>query len=76
MYTTFFKQRKDHNVGFQDQNVQFFETVIRYLGGLLSSYALTGDQLFLNRADELGQRLLPVFDTPHGLPTFAVNMKT
>ncbi len=51
----------------------FFETVIRYLGGLLSAYALTGEPILLSRADDLGTMLLPAFDTPHGLPMYAVN---
>lgn len=60
----------------KDQYIQFFETVIRYLGGLLSAYALTDQPLFLARADELGMRLLPIFNTTHGLPPFNINMRT
>ena len=45
----------------------FFETVIRYLGGLLSAYALSGRQVLLDKADELGQKLLPVFSKTNGL---------
>ena len=51
----------------------FFETVIRYLGGLLSAYALSGDPILLSRADDLGKMLLPAFNTPSGLPAYAVN---
>ncbi|THH10720.1 hypothetical protein EW146_g8290 [Bondarzewia mesenterica] len=51
----------------------FFETVIRYLGGLLSAYSLSNDPIFLARADELGEMLLPAFNTPSGLPMYAVN---
>ena len=58
----------------KDQNVKFFETVIRYLGGLLSSYALSHNTVLLLRADDLGRRLLPAFDTPSGLPAFSVNL--
>lgn len=53
--------------------VPFFETTIRYLGGLLSAYALTNDTLLLRRAEELADALDPVFETPHGLPAFSVN---
>ena len=60
----------------QDRGVQFFETVIRYLGGLLSVYAMTKDPLFLARADDLAHNLIGAFDTPQGLPTFMVNPKT
>ena len=51
----------------------FFETVIRYLGGLLSAHALSGDGVLLNKADELAEKLAPVFGTPSGLPRFGVN---
>ncbi|KAF9031395.1 seven-hairpin glycosidase [Hymenopellis radicata] len=51
----------------------FFETVIRYLGGLLSAYAMTGHRVFLDRADELGTMLLPAMNTPSGLPMYGVN---
>lgn len=52
----------------------FFETTIRYLGGLLSAYALSKEPILLSRADDLGRLLLPVFDaTPSGLPAYAVD---
>ncbi|KAL4066003.1 glycoside hydrolase family 47 protein [Scleroderma yunnanense] len=53
--------------------VPFFETVIRYLGGLLSAYALTNDSRLLTKADELGTKLSPAFNTKSGFPMFAVN---
>src|SRR2546425_6153970 len=56
--------------------VQNFEITIRLLGGLLSSYQLTGDQRLLMLAEDLGNRLLPVFDSPTGLPYRYVNLKT
>ncbi|KIY68900.1 glycoside hydrolase family 47 protein [Cylindrobasidium torrendii FP15055 ss-10] len=54
----------------------YFETVIRYLGGLLSAYALRKDPLFLERAEELAGKLDGVFDTPSGLARFGVNPRT
>lgn len=48
--------------------VQLFETVIRYLGGFLSAYDLSQDAVFLNKAIELTNLLLPAFDTPTGIP--------
>lgn len=56
--------------------VQNFEITIRLLGGLVSSYQLTGDKRLLNRAEDLGNRLLPVFDSPTRLPYRYVNLKT
>ncbi|KAF9453575.1 glycoside hydrolase family 47 protein [Macrolepiota fuliginosa MF-IS2] len=54
----------------------FFETVIRYLGGLLSAYALSGEPVLLSRADDLGRMMLPAFNTTSGLPKYAVNTVT
>ena len=54
----------------------FFETVIRYLGGLLSAYALSGNKILLNKAEELGMKLLPVFNTPTGLAAFSIDTDT
>lgn len=57
-------------------NAPFFETVIRYLGGLLSGYAFSRDPLLLQRADELGAALLPAFNTKSGFPTYSVRIAT
>jgi mannosidase alpha-like ER degradation enhancer 2 len=60
----------------QDISVKNFEVTIRVLGGLLSGYQLTGDPRLLALADDLGRRLLPVFDSPTGMPYVFVNLKT
>jgi len=59
-----------------DIYVKNFEITIRLLGGLLSSYQLTGDARLLALADDLGTRLLPVFKSPTGIPYVDVNLKT
>jgi Glycosyl hydrolase family 47 len=61
-----------------DRNVTVknFEITIRVLGGLLSSYQMTGDKRLLWLAADLGTRLLPVFDSPTGMPYRYVNLKT
>ena len=53
--------------------VPYFETVIRYLGGLLSAHALSNDTTLLQRAETLADAIDPVFETPSGLAAFAVN---
>ncbi|XP_061655045.1 endoplasmic reticulum mannosyl-oligosaccharide 1,2-alpha-mannosidase isoform X2 [Phyllopteryx taeniolatus] len=58
----------------QNVDVNLFETTIRVLGGLLSTYHLTGDQLFLNKAKDLGSRLMPAFKTPSKIPFSDVNI--
>src|ERR1700730_737647 len=74
------KQTREYiiqNLSFdKDFDVQNFEITIRLLGGLLSSYQLTGDKRLLDLAEDLGHRLLPVFDSPTGLPYRYVNLKT
>src|SRR5437764_13723699 len=60
----------------KDIEVQNFEITIRLLGGLLSSYEMTGDKRLLMLAEDLGNRLLPVFESPTGLPYRYVNLKT
>lgn len=67
----------DANLSFdQDIEVKNFEITIRMLGGLLSSYQLTGDKRLLALADDLGARLLPVFNSGTGMPYMYVNLKT
>lgn len=60
----------------QDIEVKNFEITIRILGGLLSSHQMTGDKRLLSMAEDLGTRLLPVFDSPTGMPYMFVNLKT
>ncbi|KAI9617084.1 hypothetical protein H4Q26_010722 [Puccinia striiformis f. sp. tritici PST-130] len=48
--------------------ISLFETVIRYLGGLISAYDLSGDELMLQRAEDLAEWLLPAFGTSSGFP--------
>jgi ER degradation enhancer, mannosidase alpha-like 2 len=60
----------------RDIYVKNFEITIRLLGGLLSSYQLTGDKRLVNLAEDLGNRLLPVFNSSTGLPYVYVNLRT
>ena len=66
----------DHLSFDKDVEVQNFEITIRLLGALLTNYQLTGDKRLLNLAEDLGNRLLPVFNSPTGLPYRYVNLKT
>lgn len=45
-----------------------FETGIRYLGGLLGAYDLSGDKLMLERAIDVAEILGRAFNTQSGLP--------
>lgn len=65
----------------QRKDIPVFETTIRYLGGMLSAYDLSGGQYktLLDKAVELAEILMGAFDTPnrmpltfyHWMPTFA-----
>ena len=60
----------------QDIYVKDFEITIRLLGSLISGYELTGDKRLLELADDLGRRMLPMFDSPTGMPYEYVNLHT
>ncbi|OMP86029.1 Endoplasmic reticulum mannosyl-oligosaccharide 1,2-alpha-mannosidase [Diplodia seriata] len=48
--------------------VNVFETTIRYLGGFLSAYDLSGDKRLLKKAVEVADMLYVAFDTPNRMP--------
>lgn len=50
--------------GSKKQHISFFETTIRLLGGLMSAYDLSGDPVLLEKAEDLGSRLINVFNGP------------
>ncbi|VDM97065.1 unnamed protein product, partial [Thelazia callipaeda] len=54
--------------------VSFFETTIRVLGGLLSAYHLSGDQMFAQRAEDLGSRLIAAYATSSPVPYSDVSL--
>ncbi|KAH3745759.1 mannosyl-oligosaccharide 1,2-alpha-mannosidase [Pelomyxa schiedti] len=56
--------------------VSLFETNIRALGGLLSAYDLSKDDLFLTKAQDLAHRFLPAFDSPTGIPYTSINLRS
>jgi mannosyl-oligosaccharide alpha-1,2-mannosidase len=52
------------------RDINVFETTIRYLGGFLASYELSGKRYssLLKKAVEVGDLLMSAFDTPNRLP--------
>lgn len=60
----------------KDVFVSNFEFTIRFLGGLLTSYQMTGDERLLRLAKDLADRQLAAFKTPTGMPYGEVNLKT
>lgn len=59
-----------------NRDVNLFEVTIRVLGGLLSIYHLSGETIFLTKAVELGNRMLPSFESPSAIPFSDVNLFT
>lgn len=60
--------------GSSDGRLPVFETAIRYLGGMLAAYDLSGDELMKDRAEELAQRLEAAFDTRSGVPVGRIRL--
>lgn len=58
----------------KDYEASVFETTIRVVGGLLSAYDLSGDKVFLDKAREIADRLLPAWNTPTGIPYNIINL--
>lgn len=72
----------------QDETVNTFETTIRMLGGLLSAHYISttfpemapvkdnlGEDLYIEKAADLADRLLGAFDSKSGVPYASVNLK-
>lgn len=57
------------------KDIPLFETVIRYLGGLLGAYDISGHkyQVLLDKAVELAEILIGAFDTPNRMPVTYYN---
>ncbi|KAG5283195.1 hypothetical protein AALO_G00039380 [Alosa alosa] len=56
--------------------VSVFEVNIRFIGGLLAAYYLSGQEVFKVKAVQLAEKLLPAFNTPTGIPWAMVNLKS
>lgn len=46
----------------------------RVVGGLLSAYDLSEDEVFLEKARDIADRLLPAWNTPSGIPYNVINL--
>lgn len=64
------------NFGSVESAISVFETTIRVLGGLLSAYDLSQERIYLEKARLIGDRLLPAFDTPTGIPYAQVHLRS
>ena len=59
-----------------DNEVQVFEVTIRVLAGLITAYEKEGNPVFLKLAKDLGDRMMPAFNTPTGMPYRYVHLQT
>jgi len=57
-------------------SVSVFEVTIRFVGGLISAYAMTGDEVYKQKAQDLATRLLPAFKTATGIPMAQINLRS
>ena len=57
------------------ETISVFETTIRYLGGFLAAYDLSGRRALLRKAVELGEMLYVAFDTPNRMPVNYFTLK-
>ncbi|XP_034383034.1 mannosyl-oligosaccharide 1,2-alpha-mannosidase IA [Cyclopterus lumpus] len=71
--TDWIEKNLDFNV---NAEVSVFEVNIRFVGGLLSAYYLSGKEVYRRKAVELGEKLLPAFKTPTGIPWALLNLKS
>ncbi|CAN9507509.1 unnamed protein product [Ophioblennius macclurei] len=71
--TEWVEKNLDFNV---NAEVSVFEVNIRFVGGLLSAYYLSGKEVFRRKAVGLGEKLLPAFKTPTGIPWALLNLKS
>lgn len=57
------------------KDIPMFETTIRYLGGLLGAYDISGQkyEILLTKAKELAEVLIAAFDTPNRMPQLFYN---
>ncbi|XP_030642097.1 mannosyl-oligosaccharide 1,2-alpha-mannosidase IB [Chanos chanos] len=67
----------EQNLDFSvNAEVSVFEVNIRFIGGLLAAYYLSGQEVFKVKAVQLAEKLLPAFNTPTGIPWAMVNLKS
>ncbi len=57
------------------RSCSLFETNIRYLGGLLATYEMSGEKVLLDKALDLANMLYAAFDTPNRMPANDFNFR-
>jgi mannosyl-oligosaccharide alpha-1,2-mannosidase len=57
----------------KDSEFSLFEVNIRFVGGLLAAHSLTNEKIFLDKAKEIADLLMPAFKSETGIPYSLVN---
>ena len=76
------KAVKEIDFTFTERNeIPVFETTIRYLGGLLAAFDVSGGEagkhgFLLGKAEELAEILMGIFDTPNRMPVLYYNWRS
>uniref|UniRef100_A0A9J2PPD1 alpha-1,2-Mannosidase n=1 Tax=Ascaris lumbricoides TaxID=6252 RepID=A0A9J2PPD1_ASCLU len=65
--------KKNFDITHVSGSLSVFETNIRFLGGMLSAYALTGEHFYIDKAKSIGDVLLKAFNTQTGIPKSSLN---
>ncbi|VDK42880.1 unnamed protein product [Anisakis simplex] len=68
--------RDNFNISRVTGTLSVFETNIRFLGGLLSAYAITNEDFYVNLSKSIAEVLLKAFNTPTSIPKSSVNPST
>ncbi|KAG2373001.1 hypothetical protein C9374_012944 [Naegleria lovaniensis] len=56
--------------------ISVFETTIRVVGGFLSAFDLSKEPIFLEKAKDMADRLIPAFSSSTGIPYSEINLRT
>uniref|UniRef100_A0A7E4ZXP7 alpha-1,2-Mannosidase n=2 Tax=Panagrellus redivivus TaxID=6233 RepID=A0A7E4ZXP7_PANRE len=59
--------RDKFDIKLADGSLSVFETTIRFIGGLLTLYAMTGDEFYKTKAVGIADVLMPAFNTTTGI---------
>jgi len=60
----------------RDCGLSVFESTIRVMGGLLAAFDMTGDRMFVDKAEDLALALGPAYETPLNFPRSEMHLST
>ena len=60
----------------RDCGMSVFDSTIRVMGGLLAAFDMTGDRMFVDKAEDLALALGPAYETPLNFPRAEMQLST